>query len=72
MIKEVCKFYRENLFPIEPPPSFRNVLMWALQKEGRVCAELAIRGREAGEHWAAAAEAIWALLMVGCSGEVQR
>ena len=36
MIKEVYKFYRENLFPIEPPPSFRNVLMWALQKGGFV------------------------------------
>ena len=32
MMKELCKLYREHLFPIDPPPSLRNVLMWALQK----------------------------------------
>ena len=67
MMKEVYKFYREHLFPIEPPPSFRNVLMWALQKGGFVLSWQFAFEKQA--NWAAA-EAIWALMVAPekCSG----
>ena len=67
MIKELYKFYREHLFPIVPPPSFRNVLMWALQKGGFVLRWQFAFAKQA--NWAAT-EAVWAV--DGCSGVVQQ
>ena len=31
MIRLLYRFYKENLYPMDPIPSFRHVLMWAIQ-----------------------------------------
>ena len=31
IMNEVFKFYREHLHPLNPFPSFRHTLMWAMQ-----------------------------------------
>ena len=58
--REMYKFYKENLYPLEPKPSFRHVLMWALATGGYSLNH----GLVFGKHLSlASAEAAWLLAL---------
>ena len=57
---EIYKFYKEHLYPLQPIPSFRHTLMWALQSQKYImCWQFSFNGQM---NWTAA-EANWRLLM---------
>ena len=60
LMKTLFKFYQEYLSPLEPVPSFRHVLMWALQTGEYSINWNFITGRKIS--WAAA-EATWRLML---------
>ena len=60
IMKQMYKFYKEHLHPIEPPPSFRLVLMWALQTGQYSINWNFYFGKQISF---AAAEATWAMML---------
>ena len=59
-MKQLYKFYKEHLHPIEPPPSFKLVLMWALQTGNYSINWNFYFGKQISY---AAAEATWAIML---------
>ena len=60
IMNEVFKFYREHLHPLNPIPSFRHTLMWAMQSQKYVLSwQFSFSGQM---NWTAA-EANWLLIM---------